>query len=392
MLGLAGTAAQRETAARSLLALALRSDSFRLLAVLQRQRMVHLGIARLTDLGAEELVAQVASRLQPRLRAMRWRMVEQEMLTHTLVGTLEQHNVRAIPVKGAVLARRLFGDPGLRESEDIDLLVSCQQLEHAVVVLRERFAYSSPRGAQRVGGRPLLHYRLLHPAGLPTVELHWRLHWYEEGSGSAMVRRAVVDQGLAHLAPADELASLLLVYARDGFAGVRPLADLAAWWDQYSDQVPEGALAAFSREFPDLAPALAVAAWLAGTLAGVPAAKAGMLPYSADDRARRAIRLANWQLAGVNEQILADIAFVDLLFTPRTDLWRFIRRQILLPRDVAADRLVDAGSTRRELTIAAALHVPRILGRLVLAMLGTTGTRTRSALPSVGSGIVSSGC
>ena len=84
------------------------------------------------------------------------------------------------------------------------------------------------------------------------------------------------------------------------------------------------------------------------------------------------MRLANWQLAGVDEQILADIVLVDLLLTPRTKAWGLIRRQILLPLDVVADRLVDAPSPRRRLALAAALHVPRILGRLALAMIGTS--------------------
>ena len=389
---LASTGVRRQAFAERILDRARVCDPSRLLAVLGRQRLIHLGIARLGELGADELATQVASRLGPRLHAVRWKAVEQEMLTHAVVGTLEQHHIPAVPVKGAMLARRLFGDPGLRESEDVDLLVSSAHLEQAVPVLRERFGYHAPRGALRAGGRPLLHYRLGHPDGLPTIELHWRLHWYEGRSGSAMVRRAVIDRGLARLAPADELACLLLVYARDGFAGIRPLADLAAWWDRYEDQLPTGGLAGFSREFPELGPALWAAATLADTLAGVPAAKLGMPGYSADRRARRAIRLANWQIAGVDEQILADIALVDLLLTPGRDVWTFIRRQILLPLDVAADRVVDSPSTRRDLVIAATLHVPRILGRLVFAMLATGAQRTRSALPSVRSGIVSSGC
>jgi hypothetical protein len=380
-LGLAGTAARREVAASSLLDLARRSNATRLLAVLARQRLVHLGIARLADMGAEELVARVASHVAPQLRAARWNGVEQEMLTHTLVGTLEHHRIAAVPVKGAVLARRLFDDPGLRVSDDVDLLVSAAQLEQAVAVLRERFGYSSPRDALWAGGRPLLHYRLSHPDGLPMIELHWRLHWYESRSGPAMLGRAVVDRGLAHLAPADELASLLLVYARDGFAGIRPLADLAAWWDRYGDRLPASGLAGVWREFPELRPALSVAATLADTLAGVPGERLGLPMPAAAWRPRRALRLANWRLAGEDERIFADTALVDLLLAPRAELWACIRRQIVLPLDVAAGRLVGSPSGRRRLALAVALHVPRILGRFGLAMLATSGGRRRSALP-----------
>jgi hypothetical protein len=260
------------------------------------------------------------------------------------------------------------------------------QLEQAAAVLRERFGYGTPRGARRAGGRPILHYRLDHAGGLPTVELHWRLHWYEDRSGSAMVRRATAEQGLGRLATADELAALLLVYARDGFAGIRPLADLAAWWDRYGPQLPTGGLAAFSHEFPELGPALWVAATLADRLVGVPAAELGVTSYATNGRARWAMRLANWPLGGVDEQILADAALVDVLLTPGTGAWGCVRRQILLPLDVAADRLVDAPSSRRQLALAAALHVPRILGRLALAMLGTSDRRGRRGYPLAGNG------
>ena len=212
------------------------------------------------------------------------------------------------------------------------------------------------------------------------VELHWRLHWYEARSGEAMMSRAVSDQGLAHLAPADELACLLLVYARDGFAGIRPLADLAGWWDRYAHELPEGGLGSFAREFPELVPALSVAMVLADALAGLPAAGLGLPGQPASRRVRRATRLANWELAGEDEQIFADVALVDLLLTPRADTWALVRRQVLLPLDVASGRLLDPAATRRRLALATVLHVPRILTRFLLAMLATTGRHRRRAL------------
>jgi len=380
-LGVSSTLARRETTARSLIDLARRSQADRLLAVLGRQRLIHLGIARLGEVGADELAAPLAERLEPRLRAVRWQGVEQEMLAHSLIGTLAEHRIKAVPVKGAVLGRRLFDDPGLHEAGDIDLLLSATQLEPAAGLLREHFGYDAPHDPRREDGRPLLHYRLSHPDGLPLVELHWRLHWYEDRSGLAMVRRAISEQGLVRLAPVDELACLLLVYARDGFAGIRPLAHLAAWWDRYGDQLPREGLAGFGEEFPELGPALWAAAWLADALAGVPAARLGLTSYASSWRARRALRLANWQLGGVDEQIFADIALVDLLLAPRPEAWASIRRQVLLPLDVAASRLLDPRSPHTRLVLATALHVPRTLGRFALAMLATAGRRTRSALP-----------
>ena len=96
------------------------------------------------------------------------------------------------------------------------------------------------------------------------------------------------------------------------------------------------------------------------------------------------MRLANWRLDGEDEQIFADVALVDLLLTPPVDAWAFLRRQVLLPLDVATDRLVQEPSTRSRSVVAAALHVPRILGRFALALLATTGRRRRNALASPG--------
>jgi hypothetical protein len=380
-LGLVGTARRRELDAGRLVELARRSDPDRLMAVLGRQRIIHLGIARLRELGAGDLVSPIADRLEGRLRQVRWMGVEQELLTHSLVGTLAEQRVAAIPLKGAVLAQRLFGDPGLRESQDVDLLVSAGQLEEAVRVIRERFGYHPPRDALDSRGRPLLHYRLTHPDGLPMVELHWRVHWYEERSGAAMIDRCVLDEGLGRLAPADELACLLLVYARDGFTGIRPLADLSAWWDHAGQQLPANAVDVFAREFPELGPALTVSAALTGALAGLPLPEAAHATPRWTARMDRAARLANWQLAGANEQVYADIAMVDLLLTPRSDAWAYARRQVLLPLEVVADRLAEPRSTRPRLILAAAMHVPRILARFVLALVAIRGRRTRSPLP-----------
>lgn len=381
VLGLAGTAQRRESEARRLQALVGRVEPARLTAVLARQRLIHLGVARLAELGGDELAAAVEGPLEARRAAMRFKGVEQEMLTHAIVGLLDQHGITSVPLKGAVLARRLFDDPGLRESDDIDLLVALANLDRAVALVRHRFGYDPPRDPLGAGGRPLLHYGLMHPDGLPTVELHWRVHWYEERSGAAMIGRSTAEHGLRRLAPADELACLLLVYARDGFAGIRPLADLAAWWDRLGDQLPADGLAPFVGEFPELALALSVAATLADALAGIPRSMLGLAGHSMSWRSRRAIRLANWRLTGSDEQIFADIALADLLLTPPTDIPAFIRRQVVLPLDVVADRLLQGPARRRDLLRAAALHVPRILARFVLAALATSGRRTRSGLP-----------
>ena len=51
------------------------------------------------------------------------------------------------------------------------------------------------------------------PASLPILELHWRLHWYEQRPGMAAAHRVFVYE-LPRLTPVEALASLLVIYAR----------------------------------------------------------------------------------------------------------------------------------------------------------------------------------
>src|SRR6201999_2782545 len=89
---------------------------------------------------------------------------------------------------------------------------------------------------------------------LPPVELHWRIHWYE--------RNFAVERLLPPASPAspdwcpepvDELAALLLFYARDGFIDLRLATDLGAWWDVRGAGVEVGALERLLDTYPALA-------------------------------------------------------------------------------------------------------------------------------------------
>ncbi len=106
--------------------------------------------------------------------------VQKQMITWRLTQALEQHGIRALPLKGAFLAERLHQDAGLRLSADIDILVTSADLQAAVGVLEE----AGCRRVRRGDSLPRLHHILETPDGIP-VELHWRIHWYE-----TRVRRA----------------------------------------------------------------------------------------------------------------------------------------------------------------------------------------------------------
>lgn len=98
-----------------------------------------------------------------------------------LIGLLEQAGCTAVPIKGALLSDRLFGDLALRHSVDIDLLVNWSDFRRAVETLRSQgytlLGQQPPWDDWRIG-----HWRamakdvaLVDPQGTMTIELHHRL-------------------------------------------------------------------------------------------------------------------------------------------------------------------------------------------------------------------------
>lgn len=92
-----------------------------------------------------------------------------------LLQVLADHGIVAVPYKGPVLAKQLYGTISLRESSDLDILVRRDDFDRARGLLLERgFA---PRRPLDNGDRAfMLRYRYAEsldgPLGL-KVELHW---------------------------------------------------------------------------------------------------------------------------------------------------------------------------------------------------------------------------
>ena len=164
-----------------------------------------------------------------------------ELISIQVIEALESGGIPSLPLKGPALGRALYGAPGRRPTGDIDLLVRAEDLDRAVEVAT-RLGYRGP--AWHPPGRrlPLLHHRLVHPdPGLPLLELHWRVHWYEQRFSREMLLRSSPGGSLGRRpVPADELTSLLLFYARDGFVDLKLACDLGAWWDALGTQIAAG--------------------------------------------------------------------------------------------------------------------------------------------------------
>lgn len=85
---------------------------------------------------------------------------------------LDASGVRAVALKGPLLAERLYGSPLARASVDLDLLVLPSELERAMAALA-RAGYQAGSAREVRGYRRHHHHVPLGHAAYPTVELHF---------------------------------------------------------------------------------------------------------------------------------------------------------------------------------------------------------------------------
>ncbi|MBL8800061.1 MAG: nucleotidyltransferase family protein, partial [Planctomycetia bacterium] len=90
------------------------------------------------------------------------------------LAALEAAGIRAAVLKGPILSERLYGDPAIRRSTDVDLLIDPSELPRALTAL-------ASAGYEREAGPSTLYYeRYHHHIALyrplrPVLELHLRL-------------------------------------------------------------------------------------------------------------------------------------------------------------------------------------------------------------------------
>ncbi len=335
---------------------------------LTRLKLLGLLGGRLLKLLPAEIPDRFAEEVDGILRIGRQDAVLKQMITWRMLRALEAAGVASVALKGPFLAERLHGDPGARLSHDIDLLVGVRELRNAVAVL-EGIGYVRPRLSNAL---PRLHH-ILEREDEPPVDLHWRIHWYEASYSEGLLQRSFVVDDIRRPLPEDELISLMLFHARDGFIGLRTPIDVGAWCSIYGAPRGNEALRQAILGNPALAPALAASAIVIERLLGVPLSS--QLPPQALRRrfTQAATQLADWSASrGAAD---ADVAthVVDGLLSPSRGLPAFIRR-------AAFPRLPDA---RRHRWLRQALHAVWLAARA--SSVGWELTRAHAAgLPVLG--------
>ena len=127
---------------------------------------------------SDSLPVELADGLRDWLAQNRARNLALAQEVLTIVDLLETHNIPAIPIKGPVLAKTLFGDLALRQSGDLDLLVPKRCVSSALDVLGSRgyqLRQSLGAGQDAAYRRYDCHFELERPDQMILAELHWNL-------------------------------------------------------------------------------------------------------------------------------------------------------------------------------------------------------------------------
>jgi hypothetical protein len=338
-----------------------RSDPGGLTRALQDQRLLALLGSRAIALwGANDAPPAFVAAVEAEIAANRSRGLALEALSARFVARLEEAGIAALVLKGPLQARRLHEEVGFRLSNDVDLLVSREDLVAATGVLAG-FGYAvEPATPLRSHGLPDIHVVLRsRTAALPRIDLHWRVHWYEDRFSERLLANSRKHGAFLEPEPRDDLAALMLFYARDGFYGLRSAVDIAAWCDLHPQEGDHG-IERHWREYPRLRRPFAAAALATERVVGIPAAelvpdsgRVGLTP-------RLAANLANWNQVGDPDQLRANIATVDGLLSPPGELRHFLRRELFVTREEIGSMYQLPASARWRITAMRPVHAAKI--------------------------------
>lgn len=347
MLLAAAVAPLREAAAPEIRNLAIEVDWPRLTAVLRLRGLLPSLGPRIVELAAGRASNAFSLAVDQTVSAVRRQSLLLQLVTQRAIEALAEAGVRSRALKGPLLGEAVYGDPGRRVSNDIDLLVAPNELGRAVAVIRD-MGYTHPSDYIGPDGLPQLHFALVHEhAKLPPIELHWRIHWYEQRFAvERLLAPSLESQPSWRPRPADELAALLQFYARDGFMDLRMATDVSAWWDTFGSEVPREALDEVIRAYHELSSVIPVAAKVAEATVGVPGTALLTHTRRLNLRQRIAVRLANPHPEARDAQIYAEMSLIDGLLTPRGGMQAFVRRQLLMPSEVLEAHDRQAGKSK----------------------------------------------
>ena len=155
------------------------SDWDEFLFLVDRHRipaLAYANLARFSDIIPVKIMEAMKKRSQDaKLHSLRL-AAEFSRLTRLL----EQHGISSIPLKGQMLSHQLYGDPAIRQTRDIDLLIRPLDLEKTGKLLQAEGYRLSETDANLTHSQTrfvlsaLQHHEYHHRQRGIELELHWR--------------------------------------------------------------------------------------------------------------------------------------------------------------------------------------------------------------------------
>lgn len=151
-----------------------------------------------------------------------------------LCTLLSDTDIRAIVLKGPVLAADLYGDVSLRTSRDLDILIPIQDLDQAEELLKEQGYVKEEEYKTILNDWKWRHHHVtfIHKKTGVTLEIHWRLGpgpGKEPGFDELWERKrisTITSNPVYYLGREDLFLFLAAHGARHGWSRLRWLADI----------------------------------------------------------------------------------------------------------------------------------------------------------------------
>jgi hypothetical protein len=191
----AGWQEQQEEAIREALRAGL--DWIEYLRLVDRHRTPALSWAALKRVPGLEIPEPARRELQKRSDACRMQAVRYCIMLAEVLRGFNRAGIPVMPFKGPTLSLDLYGDVGLRQSKDLDLAVTLEDVSRAQACLesmgwRVDSGYFPLTPRQWEGFlRHEFHIGFVHSSGGGGLELHWRNHGDAPGQAGAQWARNV---------------------------------------------------------------------------------------------------------------------------------------------------------------------------------------------------------
>jgi len=172
-------------------------DWIEYLRLVDRHRIPALSWAALKRVPGLAIPESARKGLQERSDACRLQAVRHSLMQAEIVKAFDRAGIPVMTLKGTILSLDLYCDVGLRQSNDLDLVVIPDDISRAQACLEslgwrlnDTYFPITPRQRERLREAEH-HFGFVHSARGCILELHWRNHWDMAGEAAAQWARRV---------------------------------------------------------------------------------------------------------------------------------------------------------------------------------------------------------